>query len=1365
MKGQVNRIRKNFGSQSSTNIGLDFAGMQISSYMEDFLQFNTPAGRRCNSGLQGILSSMFPIRDSGGNILLEFVEYRFEPSKYDVKECKTRGVSYVAQIKVLLRLKIFSYEEDLKTNVEKCVKEQEVLLCDIPLMTDSGTFIVNGVEKVVVAQMHRSPGVFFNSEESKLYGSLGKALYFARIIPYRGSWLDFEFDSKDIMYFRIDKRRKLHVTTLLRAIGMDWDEILSFYYSTVEYSLEQRGWQTSFDPKNVRSHNVKKDLVDSATGEVFVQSGQRMTQWIATQMRDIGHKSVLVDLEDIKGSYLGAKLINNEGQALLEAGSQIDDAAIALIEQHEIKKIVTLLIDEDHGPYIRDTLFADKNSDRESALMAICRILRPGEFATPEAGRSLIEALFFDKDQYDLSTVGRIKLNSKLNLNVSENVTVLTLDDIKLVIKVLAEARDGRAEIDDVDHLGVRRARTPRELIENQFRAGLIKVQKGVLERVSMLADLESSTPQEFINTRILSSALREFFNTSQLCQFMDQTNPLAEITHKRRLSALGPGGVNRERAGLEIRDVHTTHYGKICPIETPEGQNIGLISSLTTYARINPHGFIETPYKVVQSGRITQEIVYLSALEEEQRNIAQANVKIGPNGELLDEFILCRCSGNFVSVPAADVHFVCLNNMQVVSIAAALIPFLENNDANRALMGSNMQRQAVPLLKSEAPFVGTGVEALISRNSSTFLTANRDGIVEYADSERIVFSSQDPDEKCSVSVYNLSKFERSNYNTCINQRPLVSAGQVVQKGDFLADGPSLDQGELALGRNVLIAFLPFKGYTFEDSIVISERLVKEDVFTSIRIEELEVVVRDTRLGPEEITRDLLNVGEEHLLHLDEVGIVNVGARVSPGDVLVGKVTPKSEALVTPEEKLLRAIFGEKAHDVSDSSLYTPSGIHGTVIDVRIFSRRGVEKDQRSLLLERQKTERLLKDYDDESLITENFILKRLSILLEGQKIDKSSPFYARYVIVTSQLLKSIDAEKWWDILLEDKEVLSKIALLKEQRSKMRKALRTKLNENMAKLQTGDELPQGALKVVKVFIATKCKLQPGDKMSGRHGNKGVISTIVPEEDMPFLEDGTVVDVVLNSLGIPSRMNIGQVLETHLGWASANLGKKFTEALNSISESQISLVRDLIKTVYDWEFESNLSDQQVMDLASELKNGVHFATPVFDGAKIDDIKRMLSVAGVDSDGQSVLIDGSTGERLDRKVTVGFQYLLKLHHLVENKFHARSVGPYSLITQQPLGGKMHFGGQRFGEMECWALQAYGAAYTLQEMLTVKSDDVIGRTKMYESIAKGDHAFHCGVPESFNVMVKELQSLCLDVRLESKSDAKNREEFAID
>ncbi len=1360
LAGQMNKMRKNFGSKSSSHLDLDLADMQISSYMDHFLQFNTPVTERKNSGLQAMLTSMFPIKDSANSIILDFVQYRFENCKYDVRECKARGISYVAHMKVLLRLKIFVYDENLKANVEKCTKEQEVLLCDIPLMTDSGTFIINGVEKVVVAQMHRSPGVFFNSDESKLYSSLGKALYFARVIPYRGSWLDFEFDSKDIMYFRIDKRRKLHVTTLLRALGMDWDEILSFYYSKIEYEFGPRGWETDFDPKNVKSHSLKKDLVNSKTGEVFANSGQRMTQWIASQMREKGNTRVLVDLEDIKGAYLGEKLTGKDGQIILETGSQIDDAALSLIEQNGVKKIFTLLVDEERGPYIRDTLFADKNLDRETALIAICRVLRPGEFATAEAGKALIDSLFFDKDQYDLSTVGRIKLNSKLNLCIAEDTSVLTIQDIKHVIKVLAEARDGRAEIDDVDHLGVRRARTPGELVENQFRAGLLKVQKGVLERVSMLADLEATMPQEFVNTRLLSSSLREFFNTSQLCQFMDQTNPLAEITHKRRLSALGPGGVNRERAGLEIRDVHTTHYGKICPIETPEGQNIGLISSLTTYARINSHGFIETPYKVVKDGRVTQDIVYLSALEEENSNIAQANVRLGLQGELLDQSILCRCSGNFVSVPASDVHFVCLNNMQVVSIAAALIPFLENNDANRALMGSNMQRQAVPLLKSEAPFVGTGVEGLISRNSSTFLTAARDGIIEYSDSERIIFSSYDENKGIKVDVYSLSKFERSNYNTCINQRPLVRAGQLVNKGDFLADGPSLDKGELALGRNVLIAFLPFKGYTFEDSIVISERLVKEDVFTSIRIEELEVVVRDTRLGPEEITRDLLNVSEEHLSHLDEVGIVNIGARVSPGDVLVGKVTPKSEALVTPEEKLLRAIFGEKAHDVSDSSLCVPSGIHGTVIDVRIFTRRGVEKDQRSLLLERQKTEALLKDYDDESKIAENFIIKRLSILLEGQKIDRSiSAVSSKEPFITSSFLKSIDSERWWDIALEDKEVAKKVLSLKEQRAKVRKELRSRLNDSIAKLQTGDELPQGALKVVKVFIATKCKLQPGDKMSGRHGNKGVISTIVPEEDMPFLEDGTVVDVVLNSLGIPSRMNIGQVLETHLGWASSNLGKRFAEAVDSISESKIELTRKLVRDVYEPEIESSLSDQEIMNLASQLRKGVHFATPVFDGAKIDDIKRMLAIAGVDVSGQSVLIDGSTGERLDRKVTVGFQYLLKLHHLVENKFHARSVGPYSLITQQPLGGKMHFGGQRLGEMECWALQAYGAAYTLQEMLTVKSDDVVGRTKMYESIAKGDHAFHCGVPESFNVMVKELQSLCLDVRLESKDDAANK------
>lgn len=1348
------KLRKVLGNSSSRHFEPDLAAMQLSSYMDDFLQHSLPAAQRKSIGLQEIFESVFPIKDPGGLMSLDFLSYKLESPRYDVRECKTRGTTYSAQLKALLRLTIFSCEEPNKGEIRH-VKEQEVLLCDLPMMTDSGTCIINGVEKVIVAQMHRSPGVFFGHDEGRGPSSNGKNLYSARVIPYRGAWLDFEFDTKDLIHFRIDKRKKLHATTLLRAIGMSTSEMLSFYYSSTDYQLCQYGWKTALNPEKVEPGYLKKDLVDAATGQVLLQAGSRINKRTASKFYESGCKEIVVDLELLSGKFLSKPLIGINGEVTVPEGCQLSSETLAKIVQDNIKEFSLLGTDEFHGSYVRDTLFADKNSDQESALIEICKVLRPGEIATPEIGRGLIEGLFFSSDRYDLSIVGRIKLNAKLGLSKPQNLLVLTPEDIKHVVRVLAEVKDGRAALDDIDHLGIRRVRTPGELIGNQFRLGLVRIQKGVLERVSSIANFDEAMPQELINVRLLSNPLKEFFNTSALCQFMDQTNPLAEITHKRRLSALGPGGVSRERAGLEIRDVHTTHYGKICPVETPEGQNIGLISSLTTYARVNSHGFIETPYRRVVEGRVTEEIVYLSALEEEKCNVAQANCAMNESGYLLDDMIPCRFAGEFVMVPRADVHFICVNNMQVFSVAAALIPFLENNDANRALMGSNMQRQAVPLLTSEAPLVGTGIEGLVSRNASTSLLAPFDGVVEYADNERIILNSCNEvglQDGC-VTTYHLTKFERSNYNTCVNQRPTVARGDVVKKGDILADGPSSDRGELALGKNVLVAFLPFKGYTFQDSIVISERLVKEDIFTSIRIEELEVVVRDTRLGPEEITRDIHNASEESLMHLDEVGIVQIGARVAPGDVLVGKVTPKGEAPVTPEEKLLRAIFGEKAHDVVNSSLYVPSGVRGTVIDVRIFSRRGIEKDQRSLLLEKQRADKIMRDHEEEGLIVTNFVLSALANLLIGQKVLKSDKI-AKGLEIKRQTLDSVPSQNWWDILVEDHSVNEQTRALRDKYSQIQRQMSKELSNKLTKLQAGDELPQGALKVVKVFIANRCQLQPGDKMSGRHGNKGVISTIVPEEDMPFFEDGRTVDVVLNSLGIPSRMNIGQVLETHLGWASANLGRKFGELVDSNSPEKVQLIRDLVDKIYGPSNEK-LSDAQLVDLAQQLKKGVHFATPVFDGAKISDIKRMLEAAGVNVSGQVRLLDGATGEYLDRDVTVGYQYLLKLHHLVDNKVHARSVGPYSLITQQPLGGKMHFGGQRLGEMECWALQAYGAAYTLQEMLTVKSDDVVGRTRMYEAITKGDHAFQCGVPESFNVMVKELQALCLDVKLERKGE----------
>jgi DNA-directed RNA polymerase subunit beta len=1317
--------------------------------------------QRTNTGLQSVFKSVFPIEDSSGEATLEFVKYDFDPPKYYVEECSQRGITYSAPLKVTLRLIVWEVDEDTGSREIKGIKEQEVYMGDIPLMTEDGTFIINGTKRVIVSQMHRSPGVFFDHDKGKTHSS-GKYLYSARVIPYRGSWLDFEFDARDLVYFRIDRRRKLYATSLLKALGMTNQDILDTFYKRSVYTRTKEGWSIDFDPEKVKTAKLTKDLIDAATGKIVAEVGVKLTPRLARKLAEEGFKKQLVNFEDLLGQFLAIDIVNNKtSEVILKAGEELRQDNIGLLDENNIMEISLLAINQMNvGPYIRNTLFADKNHMPEEGLIDIYRVMRPGEPPVIEAAKSLFDNLFFNPERYDLSVVGRIKLNARLDLNIDENHTTLTKDDIINILATLVALKDGIGEIDDIDHLGNRRVRSVGELIENQFRIGLVRMERAILERLGTV-EIDTVMPHDLINSKVLAAVMREFFGTSQLSQFMDQTNPLSEITHKRRLSALGPGGLTRDRASFEVRDVHTTHYGRICPIETPEGQNIGLINSMATFARVNKHGFIESPYRRVVKGQVTNEIVYLSAIEEGKYTIAQANATVDQNGILTSDLVSCRCNGDFIMSAPDTIDFIDVSPMQLVSVAASLIPFLENDDANRALMGSNMQRQAVPLVHTEAPFVGTGIEGIVAKDSGATVVARHTGIVDLVDSTRIVIRCSEAKEDGSpgVDIYNLAKFQRSNHNTCINQKPLVMVGDLVQKGDVIADGPSTDQGELALGRNVLVAFMPWNGYNFEDSILISERIVKEDVFTSIHIEEFEVVARDTRLGPEEITRDIPNIGEESLHHLDEVGIVHVGAEVKAGDILVGKVTPKSESPMTPEEKLLRAIFGEKAADVRDSSLYVPPGVSGTITEVRVFSRRGVEKDQRALAIERQEIERLTKDRDDELKIIEDYIYGRLETLLLGKEIV-SGPKGAKVgASVDDSVLSRHTKGQWWQLVVADEPTMAEIETMKKQLDGIKDELNKKFSSKVEKVQSGNDLPQGALKVVKVFIAIKHKLQPGDKMAGRHGNKGVISRILPIEDMPYLEDGTVVDIVLNPLGVPSRMNVGQILETHLGWASANIGRQLGRMVEEIKDGSAD-VNQLRKELIELYAHNNLAkelekvdDEEVLALGKKLSKGLPVATPVFDGAKEKDIVNLFKKAGIAESGQVKLIDGRTGEYFDREVTVGYIYMLKLHHLVDDKIHARSIGPYSLVTQQPLGGKSHFGGQRFGEMEGWALQAYGAAYTLQEMLTVKSDDVVGRIRIYESIVRGDQNFEAGIPESFNVMVKELRSLCLNVELEQR------------
>ena len=1347
------RYRKFFGHITEVAEMPNLIEVQKQSY-DQFLMVEEPEGGRGDEGLQSVFRSVFPIRDFGERAQLEFVRYAFEAPKYDVDECQQRDMTFAAPLKVTLRLIVFDINEETGARSVKDIKEQDVYMGDMPLMTSNGTFVINGTERVIVSQMHRSPGVFFDHDRGKTHSS-GKLLFAARIIPYRGSWLDFEFDAKDIVHVRIDRRRKLPVTTLLYALGLDDEEILSTFYDRITLKAAKDGWKMPFNADRMRGIKPTTDLIDAKTGKVAIEAGRKITARLAKKLSEEGLKELLVKGEDLYGRYLAEDIVNLEcGEIYGEAGEEIEEKLVETLRELKLKEIQ--LLDIDHvnvGAFIRNTLAVDKNSNTDEALLDVYRVMRPGEPPTPEAAQNLFNGIFFDSERYDLSSVGRVKMNMRLELDAPDTMRTLRKEDILAVIKTLVGLRDGKGEIDDIDHLGNRRVRSVGELMENQYRVGLLRMERAIKERMSSV-DIDTVMPQDLINAKPAAAAVREFFGSSQLSQFMDQTNPLSEITHKRRLSALGPGGLTRERAGFEVRDVHPTHYGRICPIETPEGPNIGLINSLATFARVNKYGFIESPYRRVVKSKVTDEVVYLSAMEEARYIIAQANAALKNDGRFVEELIVCRHAGDVELYPQERVDLIDVSPKQLVSVAAALIPFLENDDANRALMGSNMQRQAVPLLMAEAPLVGTGMESVVARDSGAAISARRTGVVDQVDATRIVIRATEETDpsKSGVDIYNLRKFQRSNQNTCINQRPLVRVGDAIQVGEIIADGPSTDLGELALGKNVLVAFMPWMGYNFEDSILISERVVRDDVFTSIHIEEFEVMARDTKLGPEEITRDIPNVSEEALKNLDEAGIVYIGAEVQPGDILVGKITPKGESPMTPEEKLLRAIFGEKASDVRDTSLKLPPGVAGTVVEVRVFNRHGIEKDERAMAIEREEIERLAKDRDDEMGILDRNVFTRLRDVLLHKIVAKGPKAVKKDAKITEAMLEEMPRSQWWEIALKNEKAMSEVEAIGRQYDEAKKRLEQRFVDKVDKLQRGDELPPGVMKMVKVFVAVKRKIQPGDKMAGRHGNKGVISQIVPVEDMPYLEDGTAVDIVLNPLGVPSRMNVGQILETHLGWACRGLGKKIGEALEEYYESsKPKPLKDMLKTIYGPDKAvAALADDQLIDVGKSLQPGVPVATPVFDGAHESDVSDLLEMAGYDPSGQVTLYDGRSGEPFERKVTVGYIYMLKLHHLVDDKIHARSIGPYSLVTQQPLGGKAQFGGQRFGEMEVWALEAYGAAYTLQEMLTVKSDDVAGRTKVYEAIVRGDDTFEAGIPESFNVLVKEMRALGLNVEL---------------
>ena len=1346
------RIRKSFAKRASVLQIPSLLAMQLDSYL-GFLQADVPPHERKNEGLQAAFTSIFPIVSHSGNAKLDFVSYYLGTPPFDVKECQQRGLTLAAPLRARVRLTIMDREASKPTVKE--VKEQEVYMGEIPLMTTTGSFVINGTERVIVSQLHRSPGVFFEHDRGKTHSS-GKLLFSARIIPYRGSWLDFEFDPKDYLYFRVDRRRKMPVTTLLKAINYTPEQILAEFFVNDTFHLDKSFVEFELVPDRLRGEIARFDIV-TAAGKTIVAKDKRITVKHIREMQEAGLVKLAVPDEFLIGRVLAGNVIDKEsGEIVAFANDEITDEVLAKLREAKVGAIKTLYTNDlDQGAYISQTLRIDDAEDQMAAQVAIYRMMRPGEPPTEEAVKALFDGLFYSEERYDLSPVGRMKFNRRIGRNELTGAGTLSNDDIVAVIKILVELRNGRGEIDDIDHLGNRRVRSVGELAENQFRSGLVRVERAVKERLSQ-AESENLMPHDLINAKPVSAAIKEFFGSSQLSQFMDQTNPLSEITHKRRVSALGPGGLTRERAGFEVRDVHPTHYGRVCPIETPEGPNIGLINSLALYARTNEYGFLETPYRKVDEGRVTDKIEYLSAIEEGQYMIAQANTEVSSDGGFTSDVVSSRHRNEFTLSAPERVEYMDVAPAQIVSVAASLIPFLEHDDANRALMGSNMQRQAVPCLRAEKPLVGTGIERTVAVDSGTAVQALRGGVVDYIDAGRIVVRVNDAETRAGevgVDIYNLIKYTRSNQNTNINQRPLVKRGDIIAKGDVIADGASTDMGELALGQNMLVAFMPWNGYNYEDSILISERIVAEDRFTSIHIEELSVVARDTKLGPEEITRDISNLSETMLGRLDDSGIVYIGAEVDVGDVLVGKVTPKGETQLTPEEKLLRAIFGEKASDVKDTSLRVPAGISGTVIDVQVFTRDGIERDARAQQIIDDELKRYKKDLADQMRIVESDAFQRIERLILGQVANGGPKKLPKGSTVSMEYLESLEHHHWFDIRLADETASRQLEQIQESLAQKRLDFDAAFEEKKKKLTSGDELPAGVQKMVKVYIAVKRRLQPGDKMAGRHGNKGVISKIVPVEDMPYSADGTPMDVVLNPLGVPSRMNVGQILETHLGWAAKGLGRKIGDMLQA--QARIGELRDFLNKVYNssgkMEDIDSFTDGEILDLCQNLKKGVPFATPVFDGATEDEIKAMLELAGFPRSGQIQLHDGRTGDAFDRTVTVGYMHVLKLHHLVDDKMHARSTGPYSLVTQQPLGGKAQFGGQRFGEMEVWALEAYGAAYTLQEMLTVKSDDVNGRTKVYENIVKGEHKIEAGMPESFNVLVKEIRSLGIDMELD--------------
>ena len=1349
------RIRKDFGKRQSALEVPNLLQIQLHSYAE-FLQTDIPLDKRRERGLHGALKSVFPIVSYSRNASLDYVSYKLGVPPFDVHECKLRGMTYAAPLRVKVRLVIYDKESSAKQKPVKYVKEQDVYMGDLPLMTDTGTFVINGTERVIVSQLHRSPGVFFDHDKGKTHSS-GKLLFSARVIPYRGSWLDFEFDPKDGIFTRIDRRRKLPVTVLLRAMGMSTEEILDTFFDTSNITLQKDGAKLELIPGRLRGESALFDIKDKK-GKIIVENGKRITARHVKLIEAAHKKSLQVPDEYVLGKIVAHSIIDKDsGELLADANTEITEELLLQLREAGIKKFEVLYVNDlDQGPYISNTLNIDSSTNELEALVEIYRMMRPGEPPTKEAAQSLFKNLFFAKERYDLSDVGRMKFNRRVGRSEITGSGVLNREDILAVLKVLIDIRNGKGTVDDIDHLGNRRVRSVGEMAENVFRVGVVRVERAVRERLSV-AESEDLSPQELINAKPVAAAIKEFFGSSQLSQFMDQNNPLSEVTHKRRVSALGPGGLTRERAGFEVRDVHPTHYGRVCPIETPEGPNIGLINSLAVYARTNDYGFLETPYRKVTKSKVTSEVEYLSAIVEGEFVIAQANAELDKDGRFIEDFIPCRHDGEFSLKEPSEVNYMDVSPQQIVSVAASLVPFLEHDDANRALMGSNMQRQAVPTLKAEKPLVGTGMERVVATDSGVTAVAKRGGVVDQVDAGRIVVRANEdevPAGDPGVDIYNLVKYQRSNQNTCMNQRPLVIVGDVVAKGDVLADGPSTDLGELALGQNMLIAFMPWHGYNFEDSILISERVLKEDRFTTIHIFELTCIARDTKLGSEEITADIPNVGEHNLSKLDQSGIVYIGAEVSAGDILVGKVTPKGETQLTPEEKLLRAIFGEKASDVKDTSLRVSSGTDGTVIDVQVFTRDGVEKDERAVSIEKEQLKQVRKDLDDQLRIVESAIYQRLENALLGKVADKGPQGLKKGTKITVEYLAGLEPEERFKLRMKDNDINDRLEQLADQIKEQRKIFDDRYEEKKGKITRGDDLAPGVLKMVKVYMAVKRRIQPGDKMAGRHGNKGVISMIVPEEDMPYMEDGTPIDVVLNPLGVPSRMNIGQVLETHLGWAAKGLGHRIAEMLDQ--KAKTDELRKFLSDIYNSDQKgrvnmNSFSATEVRVMANNLREGVPMATPVFDGAPEAEIKRLLEMANLPTSGQTILYDGRTGDAFDRPVTVGYMYMLKLNHLVDDKMHARSTGPYSLVTQQPLGGKAQFGGQRFGEMEVWALEAYGAAYTLQEMLTVKSDDVAGRNQMYKNIVDGNHQMSAGMPESFNVLVKEIRSLAINIELE--------------